>query len=211
MINKVRALIAPVFALFLLIGTPALATEAAGAVVGQKAPDFTATDTNGQIHKLSDHLGEIVVLEWTNHQCPFVRKHYEPGQMQALQKESVDQGVVWLSIVSSAPGKEGHVTAEEANKIITETGAAATARILDESGEIGHLYGAKTTPHMFVIDKDGTLVYAGGIDDDPTTKPAAVDSGAKNFVRRALADLAAGRPVAISQSQPYGCSVKYAN
>ncbi len=176
--------------------------------VGKPAPDFTATAIDGSTVTLSAYKGKPVVLEWTNHECPFVAKHYGSGNMQKTQKAAVEGGAVWLSIVSSAPGKEGHVTPEEAKKIVADTGALATARILDEKGEIGKLYGAKTTPHMFVIDKDGTLVYAGAIDDKPSTDPKTVE-GAKNYVTAALDDLAAGRPVQTAQTEAYGCGVKY--
>ena len=140
--------------------------------IGKPAPDFTATAIDGTPISLSSYKGKPVVLEWTNHECPFVVKHYGSGNMQKIQKTAVEGGAVWLSIVSSAPGKQGHVTADEAQKIVADSGAIATARILDEKGEIGQMYGAKTTPHMFVIDKDGVLAYAGAIDDDPPGRPA---------------------------------------
>ena len=176
--------------------------------VGQPAPDFTATDTNGVEHSLSDFKGKNIVLEWSNHECPFVVKHYKPGNMQKLQKQATEDGAIWLTIVSSAPGKQGHVTAEAANDIMTNAGALATAKILDESGEIGQLYGAKTTPHMFVIDKDGVLAYAGAIDSDSGFDPAGIE-GATNYVVAALDDLSAGKAVQTASTQPYGCSVKY--
>ncbi|MCB9987895.1 MAG: redoxin domain-containing protein [Rhodospirillales bacterium] len=180
----------------------------AAPVIGEPAPAFTGTDTNGVEHALSDYLGKTVVLEWTNHECPFVKKHYGSGNMQALQKQATDEGVIWLSIVSSAPGKQGNVTGEQANEIMAEVDAHATARILDPDGTIGHLYDAKTTPHMFVIDAEGTLVYAGAIDDQPTPRPETIE-GAHNYVRAALDNLAAGTAVEVSQTQAYGCGVKY--
>lgn len=183
---------------------------ARAAQVGQSAPDFSATDIKGNAFKLSDHKGEIVVLEWMNHECPFVRKHYGTGNMQKTQEEAKAKGATWVSIVSSAPGLQGNVTPEEAQKIIDETGAHPDFKILDPSGEIGHLYDAKTTPHIFVIDKDGTLVYAGAIDDKPTPDPKSVE-GSKNYVLAALDDLAAGKPVATPTTQSYGCAVKYAH
>ncbi len=203
-------------ALGLLAAAPAIAmTEEAaapaavsGPEIGKPAPDFTATDSNGVSHKLSDFKGKNVVLEWTNHECPFVVKHYESGNMQALQKEATDGGAVWLSIVSSAEGKQGHTTPEAANEVIAKDKSAATARLLDSSGEIGRLYAAKTTPHMFVVDKEGVLVYAGAIDDDPSFKQDGIKT-ATNYVRAALADLAAGKPVTTASTKPYGCSVKY--
>lgn len=178
------------------------------AIVGQTAPDFTATDTHGAAIKLSDFKGKTVVLEWTNHECPFVKKHYESGNMQALQKEATEKGVIWLSIVSSAPEKQGHTTAEDANKIVKESGASPTAKILDESGSIGKLYGAKTTPHMFIVNKEGVLAYAGAIDDNTSPDPAATKT-AKNYVRGALNELAAEKPVTTASTNPYGCGVKY--
>ena len=180
----------------------------AAAEVGQTAPDFEAVDTNGNDFKLSDHKGEIVVLEWTNHLCPFVVKHYDSGNMQATQKAAMDQGVKWITIVSSAPGKQGHVTAEEANTLVEEKGATISAKILDESGEIGKAYGAQTTPHMYVIDEEGTLVYAGAIDSNASPNPDTIE-GATNYVLAALDSLKAGTEIETTHSQPYGCSVKY--
>lgn len=198
-------------ALALLTPFTATAAEpAAQAVVGKPAPDFTGTDSNGVKHTLSEHKGKTVVLEWTNPGCPFVIKHYESKNMQALQKEATDDGVVWLSINSSAAGKEGNQTAEAANAYMKEQGTASTARILDPSGEIGHLYGAQTTPHMFVINPEGILVYAGAIDDNDSFKPETI-KGAKNYVREALAAVKAGKPVEVASTKSYGCGVKYAN
>lgn len=176
--------------------------------VGKPAPDFSATDIHGEAFSLSDHKGKTVVLEWTNHECPFVVKHYGSGNMQATQKTATDQGVVWVSIVSSAPEKQGHVSAEQAMQIEEEAGAHNTTRILDESGEIGKMYDAKTTPHMFVINPEGNLVYAGAIDSNNSPDPATID-GATNYVLAALDDLAAGREVQNSATWPYGCGVKY--
>lgn len=190
------------------IGLCAPAFAADAPQIGKAAPDFTATAIDGSAVTLSAYKGKTVVLEWTNHECPFVKKHYDSGNMQKIQKAAVDSGIVWLSIVSSAPGKEGHVSAEVAKKLVTDSGAMASARILDEKGDIGHLYAAKTTPHMFVIDKDGILVYMGAIDDKPSTDPATVE-GAKNYVTAALEDLAAGRAVQTAQTEAYGCGVKY--
>lgn len=178
------------------------------AKVGDPAPQFTAVDSNGTTHTLADFAGSTVVLEWTNHECPFVVKHYTNGDMQANQKAATDEGVVWLRVVSSAPGKQGHVTGEEANTIAENQGVNATATLLDPAGAIGKLYGAKTTPHMYVIDADQTLVYAGAIDDNSSANPADVPT-ANNFVMAALANIAAGEPVATAETQPYGCSVKY--
>lgn len=196
-------------AAFLLL-SPALAPAVAQAApeIGKPAPDFSATDLDGKPVKLSDLKGKIVVLEWTNPECPFVHKHYDTGSMQQTQKTATAKGVEWISIVSSAPQREGYMTPEQAKAVLAEKGAAPSAEILDSSGEIGRLYDARTTPHMFVIDAAGTLVYAGAIDDKPTPNPATLE-GAKNYVLAALGDLEAGRPVATAQTQPYGCSVKY--
>jgi len=174
------------------------------------APDFTLTDSHGRAHKLSEYKGKFVVLEWLNHGCPFVKKHYRSGNMQSLQKKYIDKGVIWLSIISSAPGKQGHCTPDEANEVTAEKKASPTAVLLDENGEVGKLYGARTTPHMFVIDPKGTIVYNGAIDDRPTTDVEDI-SGATNYVARALDEAMGGKPVSISAKQPYGCSVKYAD
>jgi len=176
--------------------------------VGKPAPDFTGTDSQGKTQRLSDYRGKVVVLEWTNHDCPFVGKHYGAGNMQAQQKEAAANGVVWLSIVSSAPGKQGHVSAGEANRLTAERGASPTAVVLDPEGRIGQLYGAKTTPHMYVIDAQGKLVYAGGIDSIASTDATDI-APATQYVRAALAEVLAGKPVSVPVSQPYGCSVKY--
>lgn len=176
--------------------------------IGKPAPDFAGTDSNGKTHKLSDYKGKIVVLEWTNPLCPFVMKHYDAGNMQKLQEEYTGKDVVWLSINSSAAGKEGNQSAEDANKYMTEKKSKATARILDPSGEIGKAYDAKTTPHMFVIDKDGNVVYKGAIDDNDSTKQETI-AAAKNYVKAALDSVMEGKPVETAQTKPYGCSVKY--
>lgn len=180
----------------------------AAANVGEAAPDFTGTDViSGEEFTLSDHSGETVVLEWTNHLCPFVVKHYESGNMQKTQQEAKADGVKWITIVSSADGKQGNVSPEEAVKIVEDAGAHPSAKILDVSGEIGKAYGAKTTPHMFVI-KDGIIKYAGAIDSDASPSQDAI-AGAENYVLSALSDLKDGGEVKTSSSQPYGCSVKY--
>jgi peroxiredoxin len=176
--------------------------------IGKPAPEFTGTDSNGKEHKLSDYKGKIVVLEWTNPECPYVVKHYDSKNMQKLQEEATAKDVVWLSVNSSADGKQGNQTPEAANAYIKEKGAKATARILDPKGEIGKAYDAKTTPHMFVIDKEGMLVYAGAIDDNDSFKPEDA-AKAKNYVTAALNALEAGKPVETSQTKPYGCGVKY--
>ncbi len=189
----------------------ALSAEASPAArTGEQAPVFTGRSASGDTVSLADFSGKTVVLEWTNDGCPFVKKHYAnpPSNMQTLQKTAKADDVVWLSVISSAPGKQGYATAERANELTASRGAAPAHVILDASGEIGRLYGAKTTPHMFVIAPDGTLVYEGAIDSNPSAKVEDI-AGATNFVTAALADLAAGRPVAIASTKPYGCSVKY--
>lgn len=195
-------------ALFVLAVAAAPAAQANPPEVGTPAPAFTGTDTKGVAHSLSDFLGKIVVLEWTNPECPFVKKHYDTGNMQALQKEAVDEGVIWLSIVSSAPGKQGYGTPEEAEKYMAESGSAATARLLDPEGTIGHLYGATSTPNMFVIDAEGNLAYAGAIDDRASPDPASVE-GAHNYVRAAIDSLKAGTKLDVPFTRPYGCGIKY--
>lgn len=176
--------------------------------IGEKAPDFTLTDTNGKAHKLSGFAGKTVVLEWLNHDCPFVKKHYDSNNMQKLQKEYTGKGVVWLSVNSSAPGKQGNFPPDKANALTKEKNASPTAVLLDPDGKVGKSYGAKTTPHMYVIDAKGLLVYAGGIDDKPSTETSDV-AGAKNFVAQALNEVLAGKAVSQSATTPYGCSVKY--
>lgn len=176
--------------------------------VGKPAPDFTVRDASGTEQSLSKFAGKTVVLEWFNFGCPFVKKHYDSKNMQNLQKEATGDGVIWLTIVSSAPGKQGHLTPGEAQAKKTETGSNATAILLDEDGKVGKLYGAKTTPEMVVINPLGEVVYTGAIDDQPTPDPASLN-GAKNYVSAALKEAKSGGPVTIAKTQPYGCSVKY--
>jgi peroxiredoxin len=198
-----------VAAMALLLGLIGAVTSARAARVGEKAPDFTATDTNGQTHKLSDYAGKFVVLEWTNRGCPFTQKHYTSSNMQKLQREWTARGVVWLTVVSSAPGKQGYVTAAEENAYVKEVSAAPTAVLLDPTGTLGHLYDAKTTPDMYVIDPHGTLIYSGAIDDKASTDVSDI-AGAKNYVTLALQEATAGKVVSNPTTRPYGCSVKYA-
>lgn len=188
----------------------AFTLSAAAAKVGDPAPDFTGTDTQGQQIKLSDYRGKFVVLEWTNNGCPYTKKHYTSGNMQALQKEWTAKGVVWLTILSSAPGEQGYMTAPEENAYIAKVHADPTAAILDPKGVIGREYDAKTTPHMFVIDPSGKLIYAGAIDDHATPDQDDIKSS-KNYVSEALNEAMSGKPVAVSSTRPYGCSVKYAS
>jgi len=178
------------------------------AKIGAPAPEFSATDIHGQTRRLSEFKGKYVVLEWHNQGCPFVKKHYNSGNMQRLQKELTGEGVTWLTVISSAPGKQGYVTADEETKYLAEKQASPTDVLLDPDGALGRLYGAKTTPHMFVINDSGVLVYAGAIDDKPSTDLGDVD-GAKNYVRAAYEEAKQGKPVSVSVTAPYGCSVKY--
>jgi peroxiredoxin len=186
----------------------ASAASRAAATVGEKAPDFSLADSRGQKRSLADLKGKYVVLEWVNYECPFVQKHYNTGNMQGLQKTYTGKGVVWLAINSSAPGKQGNFTPAEIEARSKQHNAGFSAYLIDSDGTVGRAYGAKTTPHMFLIDPSGTLLYAGGIDDTPSTEPADVKT-ARNFVRSALDETLAGKPVSVSSSQPYGCSVKY--
>ena len=180
----------------------------AGAEVGQPAPDFNVPDTNGQAHQLADYKGKYVVLEWYNPDCPFVRKHYGSGNMQALQKEFTAKGVVWLSIDSSAPGQEGNYPAAKLNEIASSQGAARTALLLDPDGKVGHEYGAKTTPDMYIISPEGKLLYEGAIDNKPSTVLSDIKS-ATNYVKVALDSSLSGKSVGQTVTRPYGCSVKY--
>ncbi len=184
------------------------ATAGAAPQIGSPAPSFTGIDTRGNSQTLSDYRGKPVILEWTNHDCPYVRKHYSSGNMQRQQQAAIEQGAVWLSIISSAPGKQGHVTPAQADALTVQRNAAPSAVILDQKGDIGRLYGAKTTPHMYIIDAQGKLVYMGGIDSIASSNPADIDR-ATQYVPAALAQVVSGKPVATSVTRPYGCSVKY--
>ena len=176
--------------------------------VGEPAPGFTAMDSNQQQRSLSDYRGKYVVLEWFNPQCPFVKKHYSTGNMQGLQGKYTARDVVWLSIDSSAEGNQGYLGADEANHYISDNNVKSTALLLDPSGEVGSLYGAKTTPHMFIIDPQGTLVYQGAIDDMPSTDPEDVTL-ARNYIDETLSALLSGGQVSAFATKSYGCSVKY--
>jgi peroxiredoxin len=190
-----------------ILASPAWA--AGVAKVGENAPAFNAGATNGRSVSLADQRGKIVVLEWTNHDCPYVRKHYDSGNMQTFQKEITAQGVVWLTLISSSPGTQGYVSPKEADELTASRKANPTAVLLDPTGAVGKAYGATNTPHMYIVDKAGLLVYAGAIDDRPTTRRADVQ-GAHNYVRAALEDMAAGRTVQTPVTRAYGCTVKYA-
>lgn len=181
--------------------------KAPGAALNDKAPDFTLKDSSGQEHKLSAYLGKYVVLEWVNYGCPFVKRQYSLGAMQKTQKELTEKGVIWLAINSSAAGKQGYFEGDELKAQITAQNAAHSAYLLDTDGTVGKLYGAKTTPHMYVINPEGRLIYRGAIDDQATadeSKPLG-----KNYVVAALEEAMAGKPVASSDTPPYGCAVKY--
>jgi hypothetical protein len=179
-----------------------------GLEVGQPAPDFGVSDSQGKTRHLADFKGKTVVLEWTNADCPFTRKHYTSGNMQSLQALALKRGVVWLSIISSAPGKQGYVDGAGADDLTRTRHAEPTAVLLDPSGEVGRLYHAKTTPHMFVIDPQGNLRYMGGIDSLATTEVADIKT-AEPYLREAMLAVADGQPVAHPVTRPYGCSVKY--
>ena len=175
---------------------------------GELAPVFQLLDAHEKEHSLDDYRGKYVVLEWTNHQCPFVVKFYSKGNMQAWQKEFTDKDVVWLSIVSSAEGKSGYLTHDEAKSLAKSQGEQATAKLLDPSGNVGKLYGARTTPHMFIIDPDGKVVYQGAIDSIKSTNPEDVNK-AENYVVNALNAVLANESITTAKTRPYGCGVKY--
>jgi hypothetical protein len=197
------------FRSMLHIGLLSLLTIAASAAkVGEPAPDFTATDSNGQSRHLADFKGKYVVLEWHNQGCPYTRKHYAGGNMQALQKQWTGKGVVWFTVISSAPGAQGYMTAAEENDYVKKMNAAPTAVLLDPDGRLGHLYAAKTTPHMFIIDPNGALIYNGAIDDHPTSEQSDIPNS-KNYVSTALTEAMSGKKVSDAATRPYGCSVKY--
>lgn len=199
-------IVALVFAI--LAGYFYLADAKARAAIGQPAPAFSATDSNGKTHSLADYKGKFVVMEWTNNDCPFVKKHYSSNNMQTLQKTYGEKGVVWLSVISSAPGKQGHVDGKGANELTQSRGASPAAVLLDSDGSVGKAFGARTTPHMFIINPEGALIYAGAIDSNDSADPADISS-AQNYVVAALGDAMANKPVTTPVTRPYGCSVKY--
>ncbi len=195
--------------LAVLLFASALHLVAGGkATVDDPAPDFTLEDSEGNSHSLSDYQGKYLVLEWVNFDCPFVRKHFDSGNMQRLQKTYRGKDVIWLSICSSAPGKQGFFEGDELKERIAEEESAPTAYLVDPEGTVGKTYGAKTTPHIFIIDPDGILIYAGGIDDKRSTDTDDI-AGATNYVSTTLDAAMAGEPVPVKTSRPYGCSVKY--
>jgi peroxiredoxin len=194
---------------FVLLTAMALVSAALAVEIGKPAPDFTGTDINGKTVKLSDYTGKVVVLESYNSDCPFCNNQYKTGAMQELEKEMAAKGVVWLIVNSVNPNNPSHRTPDQAKQEIADKKIIATAWIDDSSGAVGHLYGMKTTPHMFVVDKTGTLVYDGAIDNQPD--PQHDPRTARNYVRESVDALLAGKPVPVAQTKPYGCSVKYAN
>jgi hypothetical protein len=187
-----------------------LACLAGAQRVGEAAPDFRATDSSAQIHKLSEYRGKFVVLEWHNNGCPYTRKHYESGNMQRLQKEWTGRGVIWFTVISSAPGQQGFVTAKQENDYLKQMSASPTAALLDPQGDVGRAYAAKTTPHMFIVNPNGVLIYDGAIDNKATTDQGDIAT-ATNYVSQALEEAMASKPVSTPTSRPYGCSVKYAH
>lgn len=191
-----------------LVVTACLPKAQASIEVGQPAPAFTVTDSNGNAHSLSDYAGRTVVLEWHNPECPYVVKYYDSGRMQALQAQYTGEDIVWLTVNSGAQGKQGHMTPEQVNEYIAAKDGKATAYLIDADGAAGQAYGAKTTPHMYVINPDGTLIYNGAIDDRNSAKMESLE-GAHNYVVAALESSKAGEPVETPLTQPYGCNVKY--
>jgi len=196
--------------IFFLLTLGAAEAVLAGPQIGKEAPSFEAYDSNGKLVALADLAGAPVILEWTNHDCPYVRKHYQSGNMQRLQRDLTKQGVTWVSIISSAPGLQGHVSGEEANQLAAKRGSYADITLMDPKGLIGRMYGAKTTPHMFLIDKNQIIRYMGAIDDRPSTQRSSLQ-GATNYIREAWAALIAGKNISNPSTKPYGCSVKYAS
>ena len=196
------------FRVFLITLALVAGSAIAAPRVGEPAPDFTGVDTQGKTHRLADYRGKAVVLEWTNHDCPYVRKHYGAGNLQEQQREAAAQGVIWLSVISSAPGQQGYVSPAEADELTRSRKAAPHAVLLDPEGRIGRAYGAKTTPHLYLIDEAGKLIYMGGIDSITTADPADIPK-ATQYVRVALKERAAGQPISAPVTRPYGCSVKY--
>ncbi len=178
------------------------------AQVHESAPEFALPGHDGNTYKLSDFRGKYVVLEWFNNDCPFVKKHYNSGNMQEIQKKITSQDILWFSIVSSAPGKQGHISAEEAMAIKNQRQSAQTAILLDPTGKVGKMYGAKATPHMFVITPKGTILYNGAIDDNSSSNPKTIQ-GSRNYVTEVLNATLSGAPVNVHHTKPYGCSIKY--
>ena len=198
-----RLALAAAFVLPALVALPVTATS-----VGQPAPEFSAPDLQGKPVKLSDFKGKFVVLEWVNPECPYVRRHYNSGNMPELQKEVATKGVVWLAVNSSSPSSGEFTPPEQMAKWLAEKGGAPRATLIDKDGQVGRAYGARTTPHMYVVDPEGKLIYAGAIDDKRWASTEETKS-ARNHVRAALGEAMAGKPVSVAATSPYGCSVKY--
>ena len=198
----------PLIALGALSPLTAFLPAAHAAAVGQAAPDFTLNDTAGKPVKLSDFRGKHVVLEWNNPGCPFVRKHYQ-GNMQALQKEAADKGLVWLAINSTEDASSDYLAPAQLGRWMSEQKGAPTATLMDEDGKVGRAYAARVTPHMYVIDPQGRLAYAGGIDSIPSARVDDIPK-ATNYIRQAMTEIAAGKPLSVTTSRPYGCTIKYA-
>ncbi len=196
------------FAVLFAVSASVSSSVSAAPVIGEKAPIFTGIDSNGALVSLADFKGRAVVLEWTNHRCPYVRKHYASGNMQRLQREITEAGATWVSVISSAKGKQGYVSGAKANELTAMRGSYADIIVLDASGDIGRAYGAKTTPHMVLIDEKGIVRYMGAIDDKPSTRRSSL-KGARNYVREAWLALTAGKPIDVAVSKPYGCPIKY--
>jgi peroxiredoxin len=208
MMNVTKGTRAIVPALAMLAAMALAQPAAASPKIGKAAPAFSGVDSNGRTVSLEDYRGKTVVLEWTNHDCPYVRRHYETGNMQKVQKQATASGVVWLSVVSSAPDRQGHVSGDEANQLTASRKASPAKVILDPKGKIGRMYAARTTPHMYIVNAEGQLVYKGGIDDNPTSW-GEIEPDTKNYVQLALSEIGAGKKISNPSTRPYGCSVKY--
>ncbi len=208
--KKLIILFSLIFAATLVINFTSETEEKAAvdAPVGAQAPAFEVMGADGEMHSLADYEGKYVILEWLNHGCPYIRKHYDGNNMQALQEKYTDQGVVWLSVISSAPGTQGYMEAEEAQQSIEEYGASPTEILLDPEGKMGKAYDARVTPHMFIIDPQGVVRYNGAIDDKPTPAASSLET-AHNYIDAAMNSLMNGEEVEVKSNTPYGCSVKY--
>lgn len=207
MFLRASVLVATTFFVSMIVSIPVVAAP----VIGQTAPDFSVVDTQGNTHQLSDFERQVVVLEWTNHDCPFVKKHYSANNMQNQQRMARDEhGVVWLTVISSSPGTQGHVSATKADELTLSRNAEPAAVLLDEDGTMGRAYDARVTPHMYIIDETSTLVYMGGIDSNPSANPDDIPE-ATQYVVEALKSMAAGESIAEPITRPYGCTVKYAD
>jgi peroxiredoxin len=196
--------------LVLAVGLGLAGAAGANPTVGADAPNFSVKDSTGKERSLSEFKGKTVILEWTNHDCPYVAKHYNTGNMQSLQKTYTGEGVVWLTVISSAPGTQGAVSSAKSDELTKSRDAAPTAVLFDPEGTMGQAYGAKNTPHMYIIKPDSKLAYMGAIDDKPTTRRDDV-KGAKNYIVAAMDEIRTGKPVSTSRTTAYGCTVKYAN